>query len=60
MKRNLKTLAAVLGPAIALSFLFSVNLKAEAASRVPAVHKTEKQMSFIQAMKKGIELSVAK
>ena len=59
MKKNLKAMALVLGPAIAVSFFFSVNLTVQAASRLPA-HKAEKQMSFIQAMKKGIELSVSK
>lgn len=59
MRKNIRAAAFVLGPVIAISFFFSVNLKVEAASRIPAVQKAEK-MSFIQAMKKGIELSVSK
>lgn len=55
MKKNIKTITAVLGPAIVLSFLFSVKLNA--ASRIPA-HKVEKKLSYIQAMKKGISISV--
>lgn len=55
MKRNIKTITAVLGPAIVLSFLFSVKLNA--ASRIPAF-KAEKKLTYIQAMKKGISLSV--
>lgn len=55
MKKNIKTLSAVLGPAIVLTILFSVKLNA--ASRIPA-QKVEKKLSYIQAMKKGISLSV--
>ena len=55
MKRNIKTITAVLGPAIVLSFLFSVKLNA--ASRIPA-NKVEKKLTYIQAMKKGIQISV--
>lgn len=56
MKKNLRTITAVLGPAIVLSFLFSVKLNA--ASGIPA-QKVEKKLSYIQAMKKGIQLSVS-
>lgn len=58
MKKNFKAMALVLGPAIAVSFFFSVNLTVQAASRTPA-EKVEK-LSYLQAMKKGIELSVSK
>lgn len=55
MKKNIKAISTVLGPAIVLGILFSVNLNA--ASRNPA-QKLEKKLTYIQAMKKGIQLSV--
>lgn len=55
MKRNLEAISAVLGPAMVLVILFSVKLNA--ASRIPA-YETEKKLTYIQTMKKGISLSV--
>ncbi len=67
--KNLRTITAVFAPAIAICFLFSVNVvKIESAQRLPALHAQAKLGNLVEdesktwysQVKKGIEISVAK
>lgn len=65
--KELRTLAFVFGPGIALCFLFSINsINLDGAKRLPAV-QTEAKLSLVEdesktwysQVKKGIEITVA-
>ena len=67
--KNLRTITAVFAPAIAICFLFSVNVvKIESAQRLPALQAQAKLGNLVEdesktwysQVKKGIEISVAR
>lgn len=67
--KNLRTVTAVFAPAIAVCFLFSVNVvKVDSTKRLPALQPQTKlanlvedeSMTWYAKVKKGIEITVAK
>ncbi len=67
--KNLRTITAVFAPAIAICFLFSVNVvKIETAQRLPALQAQAKLANLVEdesktwysQVKKGIEITVAR